>query len=188
MMATACRLLIVAATLCVIVGCGESGESSREHPGAAKGPSTRLYPSPGPGKPCSNATVAVGKDPRALEVTAWCKAIKQAPPVGFILEHFAPGIFKGHPSRDLGDVETVVATGPGVGGSRARCRRLPGGLACSVTAHGPFRLHTVLAVSPKTRCRGKFAVAAFFDACHNRSCVGTPVHTLFFGRPKGCSA
>lgn len=171
-------------------GCGgnSAGPTQEVPAGAPKRRNARVYPAPGPGRPCRHATVAVGKNLRALEVTAWCKAIRQAPPVGFILEHFAPGIFKGHPSRDLGDVETAVATGPGVGASRARCRRLPGGLACSVTAHNPFRLHTVLAASPKTRCRGRFAVAAFFDACHNRSCVGTPVHTLFFGRPKGCSA
>jgi hypothetical protein len=187
-MRACCGLLLAVVMICVITGCGGGGGGgSGENRGVSKHQLAHPYAPPGPGRPCRSATVAVGKSPRALEVTAWCKAVRQAPPAGFILERYSPRKFSDHPVLDPGHVELVVATGPGVGASRARCRPLPKGLACSVAAHGSFKLHTVLAVSPNTRCRASVAVAAFVDACQDKTCVGVPVHKLFFGRPRGCA-
>lgn len=171
-------------------GCGNSSES--QTPAPRQGPTDFFSLSRPPGRSargfCGRATVAVGKGPRILKITAWCAPTKVNRQVGFTLSRYAPADSTESPVPEPRWVKSVGATGPGAGASGPRCRPFHHGLFCGVAAHGPIQLHLTLGVPPRSRCHLDVSViASFDDTCRNKPCVGAlTTYSLFSGRPKGC--
>jgi hypothetical protein len=187
-------VFVVALALVVaLAGCGSRARSAPSGLTVApeKGHTRTLSLSPPSPKrraegPCQRARVAVGKDPRVIEITAWCRSTAASPHVGFTLSRYVPGSTTVIPN--LGRVKRVVATESGVGASPARCVPVQGGVFCGAAAHGRIVINVVLEVPPGTRCQQLVSVMVSFDAtCRDKPCVGAlTTYSLYSRRPTGC--
>lgn len=138
---------------------------------------------------CTGAVAVLGPGKDRINLRVDCWAPRKGGEFGFSVARLdsrgdarTPGIrrFDRHPA----------VTGPGAGGSHARCGWWQGGFGCLAGSHGAITLHEQIRVRPGARCAKRISVTTSVTTCEptvRRPCPASlTVAQLFDGLPRGC--